>query len=121
MATLLEKALDELRKCSPGEQDAIAALILEEIADDRRWDEAFAASTPALEKMAEKVQANIRAGHTRDIRADDLQHPDSIRAFSNACVACRMRSGKKLTRTIGSGAGRGGYDQAVLDWVSCRL
>jgi hypothetical protein len=47
-------------------------LILEEIADDRRWDEAFAASIPAIEQMAEKVRANIRAGHTRDMRVDDL-------------------------------------------------
>jgi hypothetical protein len=72
MTTLLEKAIDELRKCSPGEQDAIAALILEEITDDRRWDEAFAASLPALEKLAAKVRANIRDGHTRDMRVEDL-------------------------------------------------
>lgn len=72
MTTLLEKALDELRKCSPDEQDAIAALILDEIADDRRWDEAFAASLPVLEKMADKVRASIRAGHTRDMRLEDL-------------------------------------------------
>ena len=32
MTTLLEQAIDELRKCSPAEQDTIAALILEEIA-----------------------------------------------------------------------------------------
>lgn len=72
MTTLLERALDELRKCSANEQDAIAAMILEEIADDRRWDEAFAASGPALEKIAERVRGNIRAGLTRDMRPEDL-------------------------------------------------
>ena len=72
MTTLLERAIDELRKCSPHEQDVIAALILEEIADDRRWDEAFSASAPAREKMADKVRAEIRAGRTRDMRLEDL-------------------------------------------------
>ena len=67
-----ERAIDELRKCSPHEQDVIAALILEEIADDRRWDEAFSASAPALEKMADKVRAEIRAGRTRDMWLEDL-------------------------------------------------
>ncbi len=72
MTTLLEQAIDELRKCSPAEQDTIAALILEEIADDRRWEEAFAASQPVLRQLAEKVRAKIRSGNTRDMRIDDL-------------------------------------------------
>jgi len=72
MTKLLERALDELRKCSEHEQDAIAAMILEEIADDRRWDEAFAATQPDLEKIAERVRGNIRVGLTRDMRPDDL-------------------------------------------------
>jgi len=46
MTKLLERALDELRKCSEHEQDAIAAMILEEIADDRRWDEIAAGMRP---------------------------------------------------------------------------
>lgn len=36
-------------------------MILEKIADDRRWDEAFAATQPELEKLAERVRGNIRA------------------------------------------------------------
>ena len=31
MTTLLEQAIDQLRKCTPAEQDTIAALILEEL------------------------------------------------------------------------------------------
>jgi hypothetical protein len=72
MTTLLEQAIDQLRKCSPAEQDTIAALILEEIADDTRWEEAFAASQPEIEQLTEKVRAKIRSGHTRDMRAEDL-------------------------------------------------
>jgi len=72
MTTLLAQAIDQLRKCSPAEQDTIAALILEEIADDTRWEEAFAASRPEIEQLAERVRAKIRSGQTRDMRIDDL-------------------------------------------------
>ena len=72
MTTLLEQALDQLRKCTPAEQDTIAALILEELADDTLWEEAFAASRPEIEQLAEKVRAQIRAGQTRDMRIEDL-------------------------------------------------
>ena len=72
MTTLLEQAIDQLRRCSPAEQDTIAALILEELADDTRWEEAFAASRPEIEQLAEKVRAQIRAGQTRDMRIEDL-------------------------------------------------
>jgi len=72
MTTLLEQAINQLRKCTPAEQDTIAALILEELADDTRWEEAFAASRPEIEQLAEKVRAQIRAGQTRDMRIEDL-------------------------------------------------
>ena len=72
MTRLLEQAIDQLRRCSPAEQDTIAALILEEIADDTRWEEAFAASRPEIEQLAEKVRAKIRSGQTRDMRIEDL-------------------------------------------------
>ena len=42
MTQLLEQALAEVQKLSEPDQDAIAALILEELADERRWDEALA-------------------------------------------------------------------------------
>jgi hypothetical protein len=72
MTTLLAQAIEHLQKCSPAEQDTIAALILEEIADDTRWEEAFAASRPEIEQLAERVRAKIRSGQTRDMRIDDL-------------------------------------------------
>ena len=72
MTTLLEQAIDQLRRCSPAEEDTIAALILEEIADDTHWEEAFAASRPEIEQLAEKVRAKIRTGQTPDMRIEDL-------------------------------------------------
>ena len=44
MTQLLEEAIDAVKKLPTPDQDAIASLILEELADERRWDAAFAAS-----------------------------------------------------------------------------
>lgn len=65
MTSLLEQALEEVRKLLPAEQDAIASLILEEIRDERLWDETFARSQDKLARMAEKAREDIRAGRTR--------------------------------------------------------
>ena len=67
VTTLLEKALAEVTKLAPEAQDAIAALILEELDDEQRWDTTFAATQPQLAKLAEKVREDIRAGRVRDI------------------------------------------------------
>jgi hypothetical protein len=44
MTKLLEEAIERVKQLEASEQDAIAAIILEEIADDERWDAAFARS-----------------------------------------------------------------------------
>ncbi len=41
MTELLERAVREVHKLSPAEQDAIATLILAEIADEQAWAESF--------------------------------------------------------------------------------
>jgi hypothetical protein len=70
MTTLLEKALAEVAKLTPEAQDAIAALILEELEDEQRWDATFAATQPQLAKLAEKVRGDIRAGRVRKMGFD---------------------------------------------------
>ena len=72
MTELLEKALAEVSKLSAAEQDAIAALILETLEDERQWEEAFAASQDKLAKLAEKVREDIRAGRVRETGFDGL-------------------------------------------------
>ena len=67
MTTLLEKALAAVTKLAPEAQDAIAALILEELDDEQRWDTTFAATQAQLAKFAEKVREDIRAGRVRQI------------------------------------------------------
>jgi hypothetical protein len=70
MTTLLEKALAEVAKLDPEAQDAIAALILEELDDEQRWDTTFAATQLQLAKLAEKVREDIRAGRVHKIGRD---------------------------------------------------
>jgi hypothetical protein len=72
MTQLLEQALAELRKLAEPEQDAIAELILEELADERRWDKAFERSQEPLARLAAKVREDIDAGRVRDVGLDDL-------------------------------------------------
>jgi hypothetical protein len=72
MTLLLQQALAEVRKLSEPEQDAIALLILDELADERRWDETFGHSQKQLARLAEKVREDIRAGRISSLRANGL-------------------------------------------------
>jgi hypothetical protein len=60
VSQLLERAVEAARKLSDSEQDAIAALILEEIEDDRRWEEAFARSPEKLRALAARAVEQVR-------------------------------------------------------------
>lgn len=72
MTELLEQAIAEIKKRSADEQDAIAALILEEIEEEARWDEAFKKSQDALARLAADALAEDQAGKTRELDPDKL-------------------------------------------------
>ena len=72
MTQRLEQAILEAQKLPASGQDAIANLILEELADVQQWDEAFAVSQDQLSKLAEKVRADIAAGRVHDVGIDEL-------------------------------------------------
>ena len=72
MTQLLQEALGEVQKLPAADQDAIAAIILEELADERRWDAAFARSQPQLDKLAAKVRSDIAAGRAQPGGIDEL-------------------------------------------------
>jgi hypothetical protein len=72
MTTLLEHAITEIQKLSAAEQDAIAAVILEELADEHRWDEAFARSKDQLSRWATKVKKDIQSGRVKKTGFDEL-------------------------------------------------
>ena len=72
MTELLEKAFGEASKLPTDEQDKLAAWILEELVSERRWDAAFAKSSDALAKLADKALAEYRAGRTKQLDPDKL-------------------------------------------------
>lgn len=72
MTDLLDQAVAEMQKLPAAEQDAIAAMILEEIADERRWDEAFARSQEQLGRLADRVREDIGAGRVKNLGMDEL-------------------------------------------------
>ncbi len=72
MTQMLEQALTEVKKLPEPEQDAIAMLILDELADERRWQENFARSQDQLTRVAEKVRQDIRAGRVKSGGFDQL-------------------------------------------------
>jgi hypothetical protein len=72
MSQMLEQALTEVRKLPEPEQDAIASLILDELADERRWQASFAASQDQLARLAAKVREDIRAGRVQSGGFDQL-------------------------------------------------
>jgi hypothetical protein len=72
MTQLLEKALEAVQQLPPADQDSIASLILQELADEKRWEEAFARTQPQLDRLADKVEADVAAGRVRDLGIDEL-------------------------------------------------
>ncbi len=67
MTTLLKKAFDAAASLSPERQDIIARLVPAEIEDEKRWDEAFAASQDKLADMAAEAIAEHKTGKTRSM------------------------------------------------------
>lgn len=66
MTELLEKAFAEAAKLPAETQDRIATQMLQELADDAKWDESFAASADKLERMAADALEDFRAGRTEE-------------------------------------------------------
>lgn len=72
MTELLERAIAQLKTLPTDRQDAIAAIILEELEDDLRWDEAFAKSPDTLAKLAASAMAEYDAGKTEELDPETL-------------------------------------------------
>jgi hypothetical protein len=65
MTERLEEAIAQLKTLPIDKQDAIATLILEELEEEQRWDDAFARSPDLLAQMAAQAMAEYRAGKTQ--------------------------------------------------------
>lgn len=67
MTKLMDTAISEVAKLPEPEQDALAAILLEELASERRWSESFGKSQDALAKLAEEALAEHAAGRTQPL------------------------------------------------------
>ncbi|MBX9254483.1 hypothetical protein H1Q63_11085 [Desmonostoc muscorum CCALA 125] len=72
MTKLLEQAIARVKQLPETEQDAIAALILEELEDEARWDKAFAQSHDVLAELAAAALAEDQAGKTQELDPETL-------------------------------------------------
>ena len=67
MTTLLEKALEKVGALPPDEQDAVAAQILESLADEEAWKERFAAKRERLSQLAQEALDEDDRGGSRPL------------------------------------------------------
>lgn len=67
MTKLLEQALSQVEKLPASEQDAVAAIVIEELASEQRWSESFAKSEDVLAALGEKALAEHAAGLTKPL------------------------------------------------------
>jgi hypothetical protein len=64
MNTRLEEAFAQAAQLPPDEQEALAALRLDEIASERLWDQAFAQSQNQIAQLADEALTEFQEGRT---------------------------------------------------------
>jgi hypothetical protein len=64
MNTRLEEAFAQAAQLPPDEQEALAALLLDEIASEGLWDQAFAQSQNQIAKLADEALTEFQEGRT---------------------------------------------------------
>ncbi len=64
MTKLLEETIAAVAKLPDEDQDAIAALVLEQVAAEKRWAELFAGSQDQLAQLADEALREFRSGKT---------------------------------------------------------
>jgi hypothetical protein len=72
MTELLERAFWLASKLPQDLQDQLAAELLQELADEQRWDETLSASTPELERLADQALEEYRRGSTIEQGIDEI-------------------------------------------------
>ena len=72
MSEMLEQAFEKARRLSAAEQDAIAAIILDEMEDEARWEEAFSRSQESLARLASEALEEDRRGEPKGLVPDSL-------------------------------------------------
>ena len=70
MTKLLEKAIQAAAKLPAEQQDALATLVLDEIASEKQWDEAFGKSQDVLAALAKEALEEHAAGKSTPLSQD---------------------------------------------------
>jgi len=71
MTKLLKKAFEEVSNLPESEQDAIGTIILEELASEHRWAEAFSKSQDELAALADEALSEFRKGETKPLSSNE--------------------------------------------------
>lgn len=72
MTELLEIAIAKVKNLSQSEQDTIAAIILEELEDETKWEKTFANSQDLLANLASEAMDEYIAGKTEELDPETL-------------------------------------------------
>lgn len=67
MTSLLQQAFQKAQALPEEEQDAIAAILIEEMASEQRWQESFSRSRDVLDRLAAEAREEYRQGRTVDL------------------------------------------------------
>ncbi len=67
MTSLLQQAFQKAQALPEEEQDAIAAILIEEMASEQRWQQSFARSRDVLDRLAAEAREEYRQGRTVDL------------------------------------------------------
>jgi hypothetical protein len=72
MTKTLQRAFAEASKLSEAEQEAFGKWLLEELASQRRWDDALSRSRGRLTQMGAEALAEHRGGRSKLLDAEKL-------------------------------------------------
>ena len=67
MTSLFQEAVQKVMALPEEQQNALAAILLQEIESEQRWQESFARSPSVLDKLAEEALEDDRLGRTVDL------------------------------------------------------
>ncbi|MGB8991763.1 MAG: hypothetical protein WCD80_06885 [Desulfobaccales bacterium] len=72
MNTRLEEAFAQASQLPPEEQEALAALLLDEIASERLWNRAFAQSQDQISQLSDEALTEFMEGRTVSLDEEPL-------------------------------------------------
>ena len=65
MTKLLEKAFEDASRLPQEDQDALAEMLIRDLASEERWTEAYARSQDKLAILAKEAMAEFKQGNTK--------------------------------------------------------